>query len=100
MGSTDSLIFDNGYLRVNELVAPTPVEPRTLRLWPYVVVVAVTAVAAFAPSVAVTVASNLREAAPAACASGSVDSVAVAAAQRRAATEAVAGGGGVPDGRC
>lgn len=101
MSHTQGLVFDSGYHA--SVAPPQPVVERTFPIWTVVFVVLAT-VAAFAPSLAVTLVADLREPSPSVCVgdgvAGRADGVAAAAATRRATTEAVVAGHAPGEGRC
>lgn len=100
MSSMTGLVLDSGYRQPPP--APIAVVERPFPIWTVVFVV-LAAMAAFAPSLAVTLVADLREPAPAVCApagEGGVGGVAASAAARRATTEAVVAGHAPDEGRC
>ena len=94
MSQTHGLLLEGGYH--SSVAAPQPVVERGVPLWTVIFVV-LAAIAAFAPSVAVTWAAGLREPAATVCTD---DGFAASAANRRAVTEAMVSGHEVPPGRC
>ena len=100
MSSMQGMVLDSGYRQ--PVPAPVAVVERSFPIWTVVFLV-LAAVAAFAPSLAVTLVADLREPAPVVCADaggGGVGGVVASAAARRATTEAVVAGQAPDDGRC
>lgn len=101
MSQTTGLVLESGYRPMAP--APAVVVERSFPVWTIVVVV-LAAMAAFAPSLAVALAADVRRPDPAACTSdgdaGDAGGVAASAASRRATTEAVIAGHAPGEGAC